>query len=196
MSIIAHLENELMRNHDFESLQIKAFAGTELRGVAQVKLYPELEKGLIFLPVFANQIMGEKINFHVESNEMDKVLGIEIETEFAADAIVGSFDYPITMKAIPEIPESFFLSQNFPNPFNPVTQINYQLPEDSFVDLKIYNVRGQEVATLVSGMVNAGYQSVIWQGKDNQGVIQPTGIYFVKMDSDLYQKTRKIVLLK
>jgi hypothetical protein len=54
------------------------------------------------------------------------------------------------------IPENYSLSQNFPNPFNPSTIIKYQVPQNSIVSLKVYNSLGQEVATLVNGMVNAG----------------------------------------
>jgi hypothetical protein len=89
------------------------------------------------------------------------------------------------------------LEQNTPNPFNPVTTIAFTVPADaSEVDLSIYNVAGERVATLVSGPATPGRQSVLWKGLDDAGERVASGIYFARLSSDVDTRTRKIVLLK
>jgi hypothetical protein len=86
--------------------------------------------------------------------------------------------------------------QNHPNPFNPETTIEYSIKEDSNVLIEIYNIKGQKVKTLINGFREAGYHSVIWNGKDNNGKSVASGLYFYRMQTDNYQKIRKMVLLK
>lgn len=95
-----------------------------------------------------------------------------------------------------EIPDKFELYQNYPNPFNPSTSITFDLPKDEFVTLKIYNVIGQEVRTLVNEFRNAGRYTVVWDGKDNFGKVVPSGIYFYRMTAGSFNKTMKMVLAK
>ena len=89
------------------------------------------------------------------------------------------------------IPEEFVLRQNFPNPFNPSTIINYQLAMNSLVRLKVYDVLGQEVATLVDGRMRAGEHSVRW----NAGGL-PSGVYLCRLEVDNHSKVSKLVLAK
>jgi hypothetical protein len=94
------------------------------------------------------------------------------------------------------IPVEFALSQNYPNPFNPETQIGYALPTDSYVKLSIYNVLGQKVRTLVDERKGAGYHSVRWDGKDDKGDEVSSGIYFYKIQTDKFNQTNKMLLVK
>jgi Subtilase family/Secretion system C-terminal sorting domain len=89
------------------------------------------------------------------------------------------------------IPETFSLSQNYPNPFNPSTKINYELPKSNFVLLKIYNVLGKEVATLVNEKQNAGAYSVEFNGSNLS-----SGIYFYKIQSGEFSDVKRMVLIK
>ncbi|MCK4427334.1 MAG: T9SS type A sorting domain-containing protein, partial [candidate division Zixibacteria bacterium] len=90
-----------------------------------------------------------------------------------------------------QTPSGFELSQNFPNPFNPVTQISYTLPRDGHVRLEIYNLLGQKVATLVDEYQQAGQKTVNWEAKD-----LASGIYFYKLTSSGFTATKKMVLTK
>ena len=83
------------------------------------------------------------------------------------------------------------LYQNFPNPFNPITSIYYQLPVTSFIDLSIYNLLGQKITTLVSEEQNAGYHQVEWNAGDLAG-----GIYIYRINAGTFQDVKKMVLLK
>jgi hypothetical protein len=88
------------------------------------------------------------------------------------------------------------LNQNYPNPFNPETTINFQLPENSNVQLAVYNLKGQKVKTLVNGTLNPGNHSVIWYGKDNNGKSVSSGIYFYKLKTANFEKTKKMIFMK
>ncbi len=91
-----------------------------------------------------------------------------------------------------KIPGRFFLGQNYPNPFNPKTTINYQLPSGSQVDLSIYNLLGQKVATLVSEKKAAGSYKVEWYAS-----AFASGVYFYKLETNTgFVQTKKLILLK
>ena len=101
------------------------------------------------------------------------------------------------------IPVTFALDQNFPNPFNPTTTIQYALPKQSRVSLKIYSVLGQEVATLVDEVQSASYYRMIWNGKDRNGAQVATGIYFYRIQADPVERdgapfvqVKKMLLVK
>jgi len=95
------------------------------------------------------------------------------------------------------IPKVFSLEQNYPNPFNPETLIKYQIPKSSFVTLRIYNVLGQEVITLVNKQVEPGIYSVEWDGTDNFGKIASSGIYIYRIETDVgYVESRKMLFIK
>jgi len=94
------------------------------------------------------------------------------------------------------IPEEFDLSQNYPNPGNPNTIIRFQLPEADYVILKIVNLMGQEVKTLVKEKREAGYYNVLWDGKNNNGQSVVSGIYLYTIRAGDRIMTRKLTLLK
>ncbi|MCP4581855.1 MAG: T9SS type A sorting domain-containing protein, partial [candidate division Zixibacteria bacterium] len=89
------------------------------------------------------------------------------------------------------IPKEFFLSQNFPNPFNPITTFNYGLPQDSHVNLTVYNVGGQKIATIVDDYQEVGYKSIIWNATEFS-----SGIYFYRLTAGDNVFTKRMTLLK
>ena len=94
------------------------------------------------------------------------------------------------------IPISYYLSENYPNPFNPETKISFHLPRTAWVELSVYNLLGQRVNTLVEGVLSPGEHIVSWDGRDFQGNNQSSGVYFYRIDSELGSLKRKMVLLK
>ena len=88
-------------------------------------------------------------------------------------------------------PDKYLLEANFPNPFNPSTGINYQLPMNGHVTLKVYDVLGREVATLVDGKQNAGYYRVNFNGSNLS-----SGIYFYRLTAGNYSSVKKMVMVK
>jgi hypothetical protein len=95
-----------------------------------------------------------------------------------------------------EVPKEFAVSQNYPNPFNPSTVINYALPKTSLVSIKIYDVLGQEVKTLMNFERQAGNYSAQWNGDNNLGQHVSTGIYIYRVTAGQYVKSMKMILLK
>jgi hypothetical protein len=93
-------------------------------------------------------------------------------------------------------PTAFALLQNSPNPFNPVTKIDYSLPEATDVQISVFNILGQNVRTLVNDHVEAGNHQVVWDSKDNDGSAVASGIYFYRIKTDQFSDTKKMVLLK
>ncbi len=98
------------------------------------------------------------------------------------------------------IPTVTELTGNYPNPFNPTTKINFSLKADSKVSLSIYNVRGQKVKTLVKNNMPAGWHSIVWNGRDDNGKSVSSGIYFSRFDAadddGDYTSIKKMILLK
>lgn len=94
------------------------------------------------------------------------------------------------------VPEKFSLHANYPNPFNPITTISYDLPEDANVSLLIHDVLGREVIHLVDNQVSAGYQQVAWNGKDHSGNPVASGIYVYSIKTVGFAESRKMLLLK
>jgi hypothetical protein len=95
-----------------------------------------------------------------------------------------------------ETPRAYALAQNFPNPFNPVTTIKYDMKEKGLVTVKIFNVAGQLVRTFVSEVKDAGSYAAVWDGKNNLGAEVASGIYFYKMETSGFSATKKMVLLR
>jgi len=89
------------------------------------------------------------------------------------------------------LPTVYALAQNAPNPFNPLTAIQYALPQDSPVRLTIFDVSGRRIATLVDGFQEAGHKTVLWDARD-----QGSGIYLYRIEAGDFSETRKMTLLK
>jgi len=98
------------------------------------------------------------------------------------------------------IPVVTELTGNYPNPFNPTTNVNFSLKVDSRVSLKIYNIRGQKVKTLVEDNMQAGWHSIVWDGRDDNGKSVSSGVYFSGFDASGvggdYTSVKKMILLK
>jgi len=93
-------------------------------------------------------------------------------------------------------PENFGLLQNYPNPFNPTTQIKFNITRADNVTVKIYDILGKEVITLLNEKLNAGEKVVMWNGLDNSGRQVASGSYFVKLVTSTGVDSRKMTLLK
>jgi len=98
---------------------------------------------------------------------------------------------PAATPSTAHLPENFFLSQNYPNPFNAGTEIAYEIPKDVYVTLKVYNVLGVEVATLVDAYKEAGFHTVRWDARN-----VASGVYFCTIWAGDFKATKKMVMLK
>lgn len=111
---------------------------------------------------------------------------------FTATRISGS-GITVSVKEITDkiVPEAFTLFQNYPNPFNPTTTISFTLPSRSFVSLKIFDLLGREVATIVAEEMSAGSYSKQWNATNVS-----SGIYYYRLHAGTYIETKKLVLLR
>lgn len=93
------------------------------------------------------------------------------------------------------LPKDFALGQNFPNPFNPETEISYELPGQSQMTITVFNLMGQRVRTLLNSRIAAGRHTVRWDGKDETGQSVPSGVYLYRMAAEghVYQKTMALL---
>ena len=109
----------------------------------------------------------------------------------AVDIVLGNQETKVTT-----VPIEYALHQAYPNPFNPVTSINYDLPEAGLATLRVYNLLGQQVRTLVDQHMPAGRHTAKWQGRDDRGRTVPTGVYFIRFSAGGVIHHNKIMLLK
>jgi len=98
---------------------------------------------------------------------------------------------PVSEHTASEIPKVYALHQNYPNPFNPTTAINYQLPVGSHVTLKIYDLIGREVATLVDVEMPAGRHIATWDAKN-----AASGVYYYRFVSGYFTTVKRMILMR
>ncbi|MBX7150528.1 T9SS type A sorting domain-containing protein [bacterium] len=114
----------------------------------------------------------------------------------------GVITYHEAKAAAMELPKHFELSQNYPNPFNPTTTIKFQLPVRSKVQIKIYNILGQEVSTLADLEMSAGFHAVQWNGLNHASAKAASGMYIYRLQAvslegkERFNKTKKMMLIK
>lgn len=155
-----------------------------------------------FTIAVSNKFQGEWVKYRVTS--IIKNTGTLPDAESDPSVAKGIWGKPLwkELADVEVLPQVFALHGNFPNPFNPVTTIRYDVPENSAVELRVYDLMGREISALVNGNVRAGYQNLIWDGKDSHGNPVSSGMYVYRIDvesleSDTqFHSTRKMVLLR
>ncbi|MBT7616410.1 MAG: T9SS type A sorting domain-containing protein, partial [Calditrichaeota bacterium] len=129
-----------------------------------------------------------------------RLRSIETNSEFLIDVSTiqtGSMAYQtdqftvINVELKPALPDNYFLSGAYPNPFNNLTRLTYGMPESGFVKVDVFDISGRLVETLVNENLQAGYHNITW----NAGGIS-TGIYLVKMNTDKFSSVKKLMLVK
>jgi len=115
----------------------------------------------------------------------------------------GSFEFSPIITIEVGVPETFALNQNFPNPLNPSTTINYQISTAVLTNalatettLTIFNILGAQVLTLVNEEQGPGFYSVVWNGKDSEGLQVPSGVYIYQLTAGSFKETKKMLLIK
>jgi len=109
--------------------------------------------------------------------------------EYVARFVTGTSDNP-------NVPTEFALDQNFPNPFNPSTQIRFTIPDEGQVKLSVFDLLGREIRVLLHSSLTAGSHTLTWNGRDASGVSAPSGVYFYRLTHGDRQVTRKLLLLR
>ena len=109
--------------------------------------------------------------------------------EYVAGFVTGVSDNP-------NVPTEFALDQNFPNPFNPSTQIRFTIPHEGQVKLSVFDLLGREIRVMLHSSLTAGSHTLAWDGRDASGVSAPSGVYFYRLTHGDRQVTRKLLLLR
>ena len=102
----------------------------------------------------------------------------------------------VSLADVTVMPEKFTLHQNYPNPFNPVTTLRYELPEQTHVNITIYDMLGRKVKTILNEQQSPGYKQLIWDASNDNGKPVSAGIYLYQIQAGEYISTKKMVLLK
>ena len=132
----------------------------------------------------------------LETNSLDKKdTYISIQFIFL-DQYNNTVVQGFVSKKVIAVPDEFALHNNYPNPFNPVTTIQYDIPIDAEVLLVVYDILGRHVMTLVNTSQTAGYKSIKWNGTNDHGQLVSAGMYFYHLQAGKFSKVRKMVLLK
>ena len=133
---------------------------------------------------------GEHYNWVLSSETLDDYV-----LEDAGEIVVPSSErFTLELRAV--VPDTFTLHQNFPNPFNPITTLSYDLPEQAEVTLTIYDLMGREITQLVNTNQQAGFKSVQWDATDSMGRAVSAGVYLYQIQAGEFVQTKKMVLLK
>ncbi len=147
----------------------------------------------------------------ISSNSLNPILEVTAQDEAVFTYYVHASDEEYTVSDTGEfvlsqealgiddnagIPVVFALHQNYPNPFNPVTTLRYDLPENSLVNITIYDMLGRQVKTLVNQTQDAGFKSVIWNATNDYGKPVSAGVYLYQIQAGEFRQTKKMVLLK
>ncbi|KAA3606902.1 MAG: T9SS C-terminal target domain-containing protein [Calditrichaeota bacterium] len=131
---------------------------------------------------------GETYTYYISDVETN---GLETKHEDNSQSVKFILDGEVTQTKL-----DYELAQNFPNPFNPSTTINFQIKKDQRVKLQVYNLNGQLVKELVNEKMNKGSHSVNWNGTDQNGNQVSSGTYFYKISAGTFTQTNKMILLK
>jgi agmatine/peptidylarginine deiminase len=185
-----------------DSIQIKAVLKTK-SGISDANVYWTADTTASFEPLIMEiatedtfvaylpqQVDGTEIFYYISAASNS---GKMITKPLPAPTGYYSFivENNITFAGNISQPEEFYLSQNYPNPFNPTTKIKYQIPELSFVTLKVYDVLGNEIIILANEEKPAGYHNIELNASS-----LPSGIYFYRLQAGDFIETRKMVLMK
>jgi flagellar hook assembly protein FlgD len=140
-------------------------------------------------------------NFKIMENVNEQ--WIDIHTDYMNNQLavaqvdhLGKYALFIDPDAIESLPEEFYFSGNYPNPFNSSTTIKYTIPGESYVKVSVFNVQGQRVNVLVDQVQEPGYKSINWNGRSQSGYVLPSGVYFVVVQQNNETEVKKVMMIK
>ncbi len=135
------------------------------------------------------------IRIDLKHLQRDNAVPVDISYQFIGNnnEIISSGNEVLDIKPVPK---EFALHNNYPNPFNPVTTINYDLAREGNVSLVVYDVMGREVIRLNDSFMPAGYHTIRWNARNQYGMEVSAGVYFYHIQAGEFVKTQKMILLK
>ena len=203
LSVALSLDNDTRFDHSSDIRSID-----EQNGVWSLSVYSSSNPGPVEFSAVANGLIPPEISVAVLDIQTRKIyqdvlvnpfiiddrlkLGYELKFVAGDPAYVES----MLLEILSQIPSEFALGQNYPNPFNPITRLDYLLPRRSDVSIRVYNMLGQEIITLLRQEQSYGKYSVSWNGLDNYGKQVASGVYFTELKAGKVRRVTKMLLLK
>ncbi len=161
---------------------------------------------VISIPVDAlnegNQVVHQ-LNIQNYTSQLRTYYADRIVFNLAGASQMGASTKPTGIGTESVVPDAYSLAQNYPNPFNPTTTIGFALPQASRVTLRVYDVTGREVRTILAGELGAGFGSVQWDSRNDAGATLSSGVYLYRIEAiaiegsaEVFVQTRRMILLK
>lgn len=183
-----------------DDIILSAFSGDECRGLGKPIFVEKFNKYLFFMNIYGSNDKNEKITFKLYDATSKNVYKILNNFDFEANKFLGDIKAPKFLSTSSagenDLPTTYSLSANYPNPFNPETKIEFAVPKNDIVTIAVYNLLGEKIKTLTSKIFTPGYYSVYWSGKDEAGINVSSGIYFYRLISGDFIQSRKMILMK
>jgi len=184
----------LSLSYDAEALEI---VEDGITGLGAINITKVTEAGMLDInSYFRENEFNGTITVAFRSLDTNSDLDFElVNASVAIDNVVNAVSElsSVTLKAVPSV---YSLAQNFPNPFNPTTTIEYSIPQSGHVQLAIWNIAGQKVRTLVNENQTASYKKVVWDGRNDMGETVGAGLYIYKLTAGSFTKIHKMNLIK
>ncbi len=184
------------------------YAGEVVSGLPQDIMYANSTDGIDWTKYTGNPVLKVSSAWAIETTLGSVILDgdqyrmwfIGFQGNFPFSGRIGYATAPLTTSVeepfTTDLPKTFVLHQNYPNPFNPETTIEYEITKPTRVVLKVINLLGQEVRTLVDVEKVPGFYEVLWDGRDQEGLRLSSGVYLYRIEAPGLTLTRKMVLLQ
>ncbi len=177
-----------------DTYQVRFYPGVNLGGGYPITFFWSKES--VEASYSGSVLIGNGNDLSIDMTRNDSLVVINTNTSVLKIIANSPILQPTDVRTKNEIiPHDYYLEQNYPNPFNSITDIGYQISDVSFVTLKVYNILGQEITTLVNSVKQPGKYIVRWNTSTLDGEL-PSGIYFYRMICGDYSATKKLLFLK
>ena len=203
LSVALSLDNDTRFDHSSD-----VRSTDEQNGVWSLSVYSSSDPGPVEFSAVANGLIPPEISVAVLDIQTRNIYQDVLVNPFTIDDrfklgyelkfVAGDPAYVESMllEILSQIPSEFTLGQNYPNPFNPITRLDYLLPRRSDVSIRVYNMLGQEIITLLRQEQPYGKYSVSWNGLDKYGKQVASGVYFTELKAGKVRRVTKMLLLK
>ena len=169
-----------------------AYSNTELRGLSNPNQFPLSGEMIFTLMVYGHGIENESLDFVLYDIESDKYFNLDQKINFEPNMIIGDAIDPIVLNGESnEMVSSLEIVSAYPNPFNPVTNIDYYMSESNNITISVFDIMGRQVELLDNGFKDSGYHSIVWDASH-----QASGVYYIQIVSNAEVQTQKVMLLK
>ena len=169
-----------------------AYVNGECRGYTSSMLFPLTNKYIFPLMIYSSNTGEEKVTFKYYNGALDQLFDLRESIDFQSDMIVGNGLNTFELNGgNVELVEGLNINAAFPNPFNPVTNIEYTLSQAENVEITVYDIMGRKVETIYNGFKSNGAHSITWDASNKS-----SGIYYIQIKSNNTIKTEKVVLMK